>query len=267
LLPFMAGMVYALLYSFGLAGILSKGFTTEHVKNVLESKEIYQSFLYSIYIATISIFISLSISLVGVWLYKATITKGRLSFLSYLPLALPAIVTAFLSFQFLGKSGWFSAIAYQGGFIHNLAQFPDLINDRFAIGIIITHILMAVPFFLIFFSNLYQAENLNALAEVSSSLGANRQQIASKIILPVLLKRGLNTILLYFIFILGSYEIPLILGRQSPQMISVLVVRKMQRFNLLDIPQGYFISFVYSLLVVLILFLFVRSKKTNQLWE
>ena len=181
----------------------------------------------------------------------------------YLPLAMPAIVTAFVSFQLLGKTGLLSRLFYRLHIINDLQQFPDLINDKLGIGIIATHVLMAVPFLLIFFSNLFVSERLAALSNVAASLGANKRQMMYRIVLPVLLKRGLTTVLLYFIFVLGSYEIPLILGQQSPQMISVLIVKKMQRYNLFDIPQGYFLSCIYSLFIILLLFIFLRPKKIN----
>lgn len=265
LLPFAGGLLYSLLYALGLTGILSNGFTWDNITSVLNSGEMYRSLGFSFYIAVSSIFISLLVAIPAVVSFHHSIAKSKRSFFVYMPLAIPAIVTVFISFQLLGKTGLFSAAAYQLHIINDLQQFPDLINDRFGIGIIASHVLMAVPFFLIFFSNIFLSERLPELGKVAASLGAKKQQILLRIVLPVLLKRGLTTILLYFIFVLGSYEIPLILGRQSPQMISVLIVRKMQRFNLLDIPQGYFLSAIYSFIIILLLFIFLNPKKITEI--
>jgi putative spermidine/putrescine transport system permease protein len=260
-LPFAGSLVYAILYSFGLTGILSKGFTAVHVSGLLQNREILFSLLYSLYIAVCSMLISLILAICGVLFFKTAITKSKWSFFPYLPLALPAIVTAFISLQVLNKTGVLSRVLYQTSMINDLSQFPDMVNDKLGIGIIITHVLMATPFFLIFFSNIYETENLKALSNVAKSLGASSAKVAEKIVIPLLLKKGLHTILLYFIFVFGSYEIPLILGQQSPQMISVLIVRKMQRYNLMDIPQGYFLSLVYSIVVIVLLAVFFKSKK------
>ncbi|MEO8582321.1 MAG: hypothetical protein ABI415_00920 [Flavitalea sp.] len=260
-LPFAGSLIYAILYSFGLTGILSKGFTTTHVSGLLNNKEMFFSLFYSFYIAICSMFISLLLAIASVLFFKASITKSKWSVFPYLPLALPAIVTAFISLQVFNKTGVVSRMFYQIHIISDLSQFPDMVNDKLGVGIIITHVLMATPFFLIFFSNMYEAENVKALSSVAKSLGASSIKIAEKIAIPLLLKNGLNTILLYLIFVFGSYEIPLILGQQSPQMISVLIVRKMQRYNLMDIPQGYFLSLVYSIAVILLLAVFLKSKK------
>ncbi len=265
IMPFAAGLLYALGYTVGLSGVLANGFTWMHVSAVMSSNEVLRSIGFSFYIAIAAISISLSIALPAVIAYHQTITKSKSALIVFLPLAMPAIVTAFASFQILGKTGLLSRLFYQLHIINNLQQFPDLINDKFGIGIIATHVLMAVPFLLIFFSNLFISERLTELSNIAATLGANKKQTMYRIVLPVLLKRGLTTILLYFIFVLGSYEIPLILGRQSPQMISVLIVRKMQRYNLFDIPQGYFLSCIYSVFIILLLSVFLRPKKISRL--
>jgi len=55
--------------------------------------------------------------------------------------------------------------------------------------------------------------------------------------------------------VMGSYEVPLLLGRQSPQMISVATLQKIQRYNLYDIPKGFAMSILYVLIIVLVLVL------------
>ncbi len=264
IIPFAAGLVYSLLYSTGLTGIFSSGFTIQHLKDVIYEGEFFSSIGYSFYIASASIFISLLIAIPGVITFNNGITKSRHSFFVYMPLAIPSIVTAFISFQLLGKTGFLSTAAWHAKLINGLQQFPDLINDPFGIGIIATHVLMATPFFLIFFSNLFASEKLHDLSGVAASLGATKMQRVHRIVIPVLFKRGFTTILLYFIFVFGSFEIPLILGRQSPQMISVLIVRKMQRYNLLDIPQGYFLSLLYTLLIIILLSAFLKPGKLHE---
>jgi putative spermidine/putrescine transport system permease protein len=76
----------------------------------------------------------------------------------------------------------------------------------------------------------------------------------------MLLQRALPNILLYFIFIFGAFEVPLLLGRSDPETVSVLAVRKLQRFNLLDLPQGYAIAVLYTLFVFTLLVLLFKAK-------
>src|SRR5262249_39037592 len=71
----------------------------------------------------------------------------------------------------------------------------------------------------------------------------------------ILLSRAAANVLLLFVVVLGSYEIPLLLGRQSPQMLSVLTFRKYQRFDLLDKPQAFACSILYTLFALTVVVL------------
>ncbi len=260
-LPIALGGIYALLYSFGLAGIIHSGFTFNYWKEVFSSFEILLSFLYSFYLASISILISVSLALWLTLALRRSLQQGFLSYAIYLPLAIPAIVAAFFIFQILSKAGLLSRLAFNWRWIQSLDGFPDLVNDTFGIGIIAAHVMLAAPFFIILFGNLFESENLENLQQLATSLGANSQQVARQVTIPILLNRAFPTLALYFVFVLGSYEIPLLLGRQSPQMISVLVSRKLQRFDLLDIPEAYIIALVYLLLVGALMISLFRKKK------
>jgi putative spermidine/putrescine transport system permease protein len=260
-LPVIAGFVYAVLYSIGLAGVYDTGFTLKNWAAILSSFELINSFLFSFYIAAVSISFALIISLWVVIKYGAHFDRGILSYIIYFPLSIPAIVAAFFIFQLLSKSGLISRIFFNLNLIDNINSFPDLINDNMGIGIILTHTLLAIPFFIIFLLGLYHSQSLENLKQLSFSLGANKNQTARKVLLPILLNKAYPTIILYFIFVLSSYEIPLLLGQQYPQMVSVFAVRKLQRFDLTDIPQAYVIISVYVFIVIVSLFILFRKRK------
>ena len=59
--------------------------------------------------------------------------------------------------------------------------------------------------------------------------------------------------MLFFIYVMGAYEIPLLLGRQSPQMLSVLAMRKYARFDITQKPEAFAIAFLYAVLVSVVL--------------
>jgi len=60
-------------------------------------------------------------------------------------------------------------------------------------------------------------------------------------------------VFLYFMFVMGSYEIPLLVGSQSVQMVSIRTIQRLQRYNLGDIPEAYAISVAYTLMIVILL--------------
>ncbi len=176
---------------------------------------------------------------------------------------------AFLIFQWLSSGGLLARLAWQLGLIQSTTDFPDLINDQWGIGIIVAHVLMATPFLTIYLANLYHNENVDELRQVAASLGLSGRQLTTKLVAPLLLQRARATLLLYGIFVFSSYEIPLLLGSQSPSMVTILTIRKLKRYNLEEIPQAYTISFFYALLLVAVLIVWLgwsryrRTLKTS----
>ncbi len=259
--PLLLGIGYALLYSLGLAGILNEGFTLEHWAAVFGSAAFWETLAFSAYAAFASISLAVGLALAVVVRKPEAFGRGQLSFFIYLPLAIPAIVMAFFIFQMLSKGGMLSRLAHQLGMIEGLGQFPDWANDQYGIGIIAAHFCMALPFFIILYTNMYSSEGLKALMQQALTLGASPGQASLRVAVPILLRRSFATVALYFLFVMGSYEIPLLLGSQSRQMVSVLAIQKLQRFNLGDIPQAYTISVVYSVIVLGLIFWLLGSRK------
>ncbi len=260
-LPLLLAVIYAALNATGLAGIDAHGFTLNTFITVLSSSNFYTSFGFSIYITLIVIIIAVALALWGTLTLKKDVLHGRISYLLYVPLAVPVIVAAFISFQSLGQSGLISRILYAFNLISDPSQFAGFVNDPLSIGIIFTQIIIASAFFVILFSTIYENENVDRLHSVSSSLGSNHKTTLIKVIIPVLIKKAIPSIILYAIFVFGSYEIPLLLGRQDPQMISVAIARKFQLYNLHDVPVAYAMALLYTIFVITCLIILFRKKK------
>ena len=158
----------------------------------------------------------------------------------------------------------FSRIFHRLGWIESASGFPDLVNDTYAIGIVLAFITLVLPFFLLLFLSVYKNENIEQLSSLAKSLGANSTQVIRRIIVPILLKKTWIVIVLYFIFLLGSYEVPLILGQEHPQMLSVLIIREIKQYDLTKISEGYAIAVMYTIMVSLAaLILFLPKKKIS----
>lgn len=260
-LPVVVGLGYALSYSLGLTGLLSEGFTLDYWQKALTSRSLWVSFLYSLSIGVVSVFVSLCFAVTMALSWNKSIQHGRLSYFIFLPLCFPATVMAFVVLQWLSPSGWFSRIVFQLGFTDVLNDFPNLVRDFYGIGIIVCSVLLITPFFSILMSNIYRNENLLQLENLSKTLGASPSKTLRKVTLPILFQKSKMTLLLFVIFVMGSYEVPLILGRQYPQMVSVAIVQKIQKFNLDDIPLGFAMSVLYVFLVILVLAFFRKPSR------
>jgi putative spermidine/putrescine transport system permease protein len=262
-LPLGAGLVYALLYSLGLAGALQHGFTLAIWRQTLSDHNLWMSLGLSALMAFFSILIAASLALaLLVWL-RPQLERPGMRFLLHFPLALPPIVAAFVSFQWLGSSGMLSRGMYAAGLINSQEGFPVLINDPLYAGVGITLTLSTFPFFLLVFLHQYKAAQLLAISDLAATLGATAAQINRRVVAPVLLRRARPTLLLYGVFLFGAFEVPLLLGRQNPAMISMFIHHKFSRFNLADLPVAYAATVVYALLLMLFTVFFLRKSREN----
>jgi putative spermidine/putrescine transport system permease protein len=252
IIPLLLGLGYALLYSFGIVGVLNHGFTLQNWKDAFANNEVLYSFLYTIALSLVSLFLCVSAGIFLALYFGKKLQKGIGSYIIYLPMAFPSVVAAFFFFQFLSNAGLLSRLFYKLGIIHSVIDFTNLVNDQYSIGIIAAQFFLTLPIFVLLYISIITNENIERLSLLATSLGAKKSQVLWRI----------TTILLYFIFKLGTYEIPLLLGRSSPETVSVLIVRKMQRFNLMDIPQGYVVAVIYALLVIILLIFSFKSSRT-----
>lgn len=265
LLPLGLSIGYSFLYSIGGVGLLSSGFTLQHWADLFRG-EFLQSMLYSLWIALASAGITLLLALTFLFTLRRHFNSAGMYRLLFLPLTIPPIVVAFVILQLYSGSGIFSRLLFQAGLIDGSQQFPLLVQDPYGIGILLAHVFIAFPFFLLVLLNLYQHEKLDEIERVASSLGADSNTIRFRLQLPILMKGLFPLLILYVIFFMGAYEIPLLLGQSSPQMISVLILEKLQRFNLGDIPVAYSMAVWYAIIcIVTISYLLLTYKKKEVL--
>jgi putative spermidine/putrescine transport system permease protein len=262
LIPVMAGILYALGYSTGLIGVLSTGFTWRYWHIVLCNTSFWFSLLFSLFIGIISIALATTVAMMLVLRYKIGWLKKGKRFIISVPLVIPPVVTAFLLLQWFSKSGLASRICYHLGLVNSLQKFPDLVNDKWGLGLIFAHVLLATPFFTLLFANIYKDTNMEEYHDLSSSIGASNVQYYKRVLFPILFRQSLPNMLLYIIFVMGSYEIPLILGRSYPQMLTVYAVQKLNRYNLDDKPQAYVITILFTGLVMAALTLVSKLQKS-----
>jgi len=265
LLPLGLSLGYSFLYSIGGAGLLSSGLTLQHWGDLFRG-EFLSSMLYSLWIGLASAAIALMLALTVLFTLRRHFESPGIYRLLFLPLTIPPIVVAFVILQIYSGSGILSRLMVQSGVIGGIRQFPALVQDPYGIGILLAHVFIVFPFFLLVLLNLYQHEKLDEIERVASSLGADATTIRFRLQLPILMKGLFPLLILYIIFFMGAYEIPLLLGQSSPQMISVLILEKLQRFNLGDIPVAYSMAVWYAAIcIITISYLLMRFRNRGAL--
>ncbi|MGF1510657.1 MAG: ABC transporter permease subunit [Myxococcota bacterium] len=250
-LPVFAAVFYALLYSVELTGLLSNGLTYRHWQRALSSWSFWSSLGFSLGIA-------LQVTIVGAVLGWG-LAKGLGSRLdqwpfgraALLPLAVPSVVIGLVTFAWFTASGWSNRWLAVLGVLQDPLDGPSWVQDPWGFGIILAHVYAASAFFTIAFRGIIRMEHIDRLEHVAASLGAGTIQTFVRITFPILLRRSLGTSSLVFMFTVGSYEIPLLLGPQSPQMLSVLVLEKFGQYDLHQKPEAMAVAVIYAILLTL----------------
>jgi putative spermidine/putrescine transport system permease protein len=261
LLPMTAAAGYALAYSLGLTGLLSRGLSFRAWARALADPATWQSFALSAGIAAATVLIAGTLGMVLALVLDERLARGPLSYVAYAPLALPFTVAAVVVFGWLTQSGLLARLLLHGGLIGRLDALPPLVNDRFGIGIVTTHVLIATPFLGLVFQRMLVQERIPELRALAATLGAGRLATLARITVPLLVRRGASNLLLVFVVVLGSYEVPLLLGRATPQMLSVLIMRKYGRFDIEDKPEAFAIAVMYTAVVLAVLVVVFRSRR------
>jgi len=247
--PMLWILGYSLVYGLGGIGMLSDGWTLRHWRSAFSVGGLRESLLFTPAIAATVTLLAVASSLALVLLRpRARHSRLALSLLC-IPLATPSAVMALIAYQILSPGGFLARLAFRAEWIESPTSFPALVNDRFAIGLIAAQTASAFPLLGLYFLKTWQSAHTDRYCRLAESLGATQWQARRQVALPMLLRRGRPMILLTFLFTLGSFEIPLLLGRQSPQMFSVLTQRRFAQFDLLQRPEAFVLAMTYFLLV------------------
>jgi putative spermidine/putrescine transport system permease protein len=173
--------------------------------------------------------------------------RGVMAFLFQLNLTVPHVVGALGMLYLLSQSGFFARMAFQVGVIARPGEFPALVHDPRAIGIILAYVWKEVPFI-----GLVLLAQMQALGQdhesVARSLGASRWQAFRHVLLPMILPGLLAACVIVLAFTFGAYEVPLLLGASHPQALPVLAFRTYTDVDLAARPEAMAMAVVIALL-------------------
>jgi putative spermidine/putrescine transport system permease protein len=226
--------------------------------SIFTSREFYLSFLLTFHISFTSTVLS-SILAIGAALLLRRQFLGRavVNFLFQLNLTVPHLVGAIGILYLFSQSGSFARLAAEWGMIARPGEFPALVFDPYAIGIILQYVWKEVPFI-----GVIILANMQAIGEdyeaVARSLGASRWQCFRYILLPMIFPGVLSASVIVFAFTFGAYEIPALLGANYPAALPVLAYRKYTDVDLAARPEAMAMGIVIALLSAVMLYLYVR---------
>ena len=263
----LAGLTFMLGYSMGLIGVLADGFTLRHWANTLGDAQTWVTLAYSVWIGAASLGSSLLLALALHALLGLRLTRGALHALLFVPLAVPPIVAGLLSAEVLGNSGLVARMARALGLLERPEEFPNLLFTRSGLAIVLTHMTLVTPFLLLYLHRLALNERTAVLAEVARDLGASQWVIWCRVSLPVLMRAAAPALTVYFLALMGAFEVPLIVGAQSPSMAAVLIERRLSQSDMGTRPEAYVLALLYAGVATCLLLAFFKARHRRQCLE
>ena len=229
----------------------------------------HESFLRSVGISVWVAFSSTLISLIiGIWMTRRLIRVFRVDhwkFVAWLPMIIPHFVAAYLIYIIFAPSGWISAFLFQTGLIDVMNQFPVLVNDPLYIGVILTYVWKEIPFVLLMMLPVYQEMDLR-YEDVSRTLGGNSFTVFRTVEFPWVFPVSLETFLILFVFVLGAFEVPALLGVTFPKMLPILAYEWFYQSAWVNRPMAQAMMVLMSLFAIVTAFCVLRftSRWKNQ---
>lgn len=254
-----AGLIVLLLLGGGVATALVESVrplpgeagavTLDHFRAVVGAPGFLASLGLTVWVSLVSTVLTLVLAVVTALALRGTRRfRGFVTYVYQLPLTLPHMVLAAAGIMLLSQSGLLSRIVTVIGLIETPAQFPELVNDRAGIGIVVVYVWKQVPFVGLFAIAVLQSvgEDFEATAR---SLGATRVQAVRHVLVPLVAPALLPAGVIIFAFVFGAFEVPLLLGARYPSMLAVLAYRLYTDVDLSLRPRSMALSFVIAAIV------------------
>lgn len=252
LMPVMWVLGYSLLYSLGAIGMLSTGITTRHWSDAFVSGGLWKSLLYTPLIAMTSTCMATCLAMGLVLSHEQVRRNPLVTGLLCLGLGTPAVVMAMMVDQILNPGGYLSRLLFHLG-VSSPDQFPVVIHDDWSVGIVLAQTATTFPVLALSYLNVWRTARVDRYLQLSRALGATDTQCRWRVACPILWSRGRPLLVLTFLWNLASFEIPFLLGSQSPQFFSVLTFRHFGMFDLNDRPIAFAFSVTYFLITAWLL--------------
>ena len=246
------------LFCGGIILGVSDGLTLAHFRDLAKDSEFRLSLVFTTLVACIATLLS-SAGGLAVALAVRPLVKSNATLYTLLqtPLAIPHLAMAFFLIHMISPSGLLARIAHASGLIAKPADFGELVNDKHGLGILITYLAKEIPFIAVMVLALLLRIG-DEHDEVARTLGATRWQRLRHVTLPMVWPALVAASIFVFAYVFSAFEIPFLLGRPYPAMLSVVTQRRYMAIDLAERPGAVAIAVVMSVLTSVIVWAYLN---------
>ena len=262
LLLFMGGLVTGFLRSLGYFPLIGlNDFNFDAYSIIFTDNGFIRSFILTFHIAFTSTLIASILAVASAMLLRPAFRGKRfVQFIFSLNLTIPHLVGAVGVLYLFSGSGLVSRLATGAGVIDSPAGFPAMVNDPWAIGIIIQYVWKEIPFIgvIVLAILLSVGEDYESVAR---SLGANRWQAFRNVTLPLIMPGVVSASVIVFAFTFGAFEIPWLLGSTFPKALPVLAFESYTDVDLAARPQAMAMAMVIAVMSSLMILAYMKVSR------
>lgn len=216
--PVVVGGAYSLATSVGLVGAGRGGFTLATWEAVLRAGETWRSVGWTLMTAGVGTALAF---VVAVAVVRGAGGSQIARQLALFPLAVPHVAGALAALLLLGQSGFLSRAAFAARWIEGPAAFPAIVYDRAGVGVTLAFAWKEFPFLLLNAIAVLDSRD-RTLEETARSLGANASQAWRRVTWPLLWRGMAPAVIAVFAFLVGQYEMSVLLAPSDPLPLSML---------------------------------------------
>lgn len=262
LLLFMGGLITGFLRSLGYFPLIGlNDFNFAAYTTIFTDNGFIRSFILTFHIAFTSTLIASILAVASAMLLRPAFRGKRfVQFIFSLNLTIPHLVGAVGVLYLFSGSGLVSRLATGAGLIESPAGFPAMVNDPWAIGIIIQYVWKEIPFIgvIVLAILLSVGEDYESVAR---SLGANRWQAFRNVTLPLIMPGVVSASVIVFAFTFGAFEIPWLLGSTFPKALPVLAFESYTDVDLAARPQAMAMAMVIAVMNSLMILAYMKVSR------
>ena len=261
-LLFLGGLASGFLRSlnyFPLIGL--NDFNFDAYFTIFTDNGFLQSLVLTFHIAFTSTLIASILAVASALLLRPAFRGKRIvHFFFSLNLTIPHLVGAIGVLYLFQNSGLVSRIMTGLDIIQRPADFPAMVFDPWAIGIIIQYVWKEIPFIgvIVLAILLSVGEDYESVAR---SLGANRWQAFRQVTLPLIMPGVVSASVIVFAFTFGAFEIPYLLGRTFPAALPVLAYQSYTDVDLAARPQAMAMAMVIAFISTLLIMAYMKLSR------
>lgn len=221
--PIMVGVGYGVIAA---GGAFDGAFDPALLVTRLTAPTVWRNLIWTLAAATAATTLATASALLVALAFRGTGPANRLArLLASLPLPVPPVVVATAGVLLLGQSGMMARLAAGFGIIDAPSEMPALLYASHGIGLILMLAWKELGFLSMLACTL--ASQVDPELEAAArSLGADHRSIQRRVVLPQIW-RGLQPgIVAAFVFVVGSYELPRLLGPSRPQALGMMILER-----------------------------------------